>query len=350
MKQHNFSLEKYFEERFKEIKPEYHFVNGKFKDFKLWKQDFKKKLTQLLGEFPKQVPLNAEIISKVDCDKYIRYKVVYDTEKYFSIPAWLLVPKGAKEKKEKYPAVLALHGHGFFGKDSVVGIIEGGECNERKNEINSAKYNYGQVLAEEGYVVLAPDARVFGELKSIKDPFGRDPCNINFIKALYLGDVLLTLNIWDMMKAIDYLLTLPYVDREKIGACGLSFGGTRTTYISIFDNRVKASVIMGYMPKTIGYVLDPRGMNTCGSQFLPGIYKYGDVSDIIGLIAPKPLMLQAGIDDTCFPIEQQRVCCEEVKKIYKSARAEDKLEIDIFSGGHQCHPEKMIEFFNKYLR
>lgn len=341
----NFSMADYFERCFAEIKPEFHFASGNFKNFNRWKDGLKRKLVELLGEFPKErLPLNVEVVAEADCGKYLRRKVVYDVEKHFSIPAWMLVPKGIKGK-ERCPAVMALHGHGQFGKDSIVGIT--GEMNERESEIRLLNYNYGQFLAESGFVVLAPDSRVFGELKDGPDPFpGRDPCNINFIKGLYIGKILLTLNIWDLMRGIDFLQTLDFVNKSKIGACGLSWGGTRTTYITALDERVKAAVIMGYMPKTLGYALKA---NTCGSQFAPGIYKYADVSDVIGLIAPKPLQLQAGIADTCFPIYEQKACIDEVAKIYKAAGAEDKLDIDIFQGGHQCHKEKLIEFFKHYL-
>ena len=340
----NFSMAEYFERCYAEVKPEFHFATGKFKDFGRWKKELKAKLLELLGKFPEKVPLNAEVVAEADCGEYLRRKVVFDVEKHFSIPAWLLVPKGIGPE-ERRPAVLALHGHGRFGKGSVAGVV--GEGDERQAEIRMHNYDYGVALATAGFVVLVPDSRVFGELRDGFDPFpGRDPCNINFNKGLYIGKVLLTLNIWDMMKGIDFLQTLSFVDKSRIGACGLSWGGTRTTYITALDDRVKTAVIMGYMPKTVAYALEA---NTCGSQFAPGIYKYADVSDVIGLIAPKPLQLQAGIDDTCFPIYEQKACINEVARIYKSAGAGDKLDIDIFSGGHQCHKEKLIEFFNRSL-
>ncbi|MBI3008153.1 MAG: hypothetical protein HYY56_01325 [Candidatus Omnitrophica bacterium] len=335
----------YFEKCFAEIEPELHFASGRFNDFNKWKKKLKTKLLELLGEFPESVSLNPEFVAEADCGRYLRRKIVYDVEKHFSIPAWLLVPKGIKAKEQR-PAVLALHGHGQFGKDSAAGVV--GEIDERQAEINRHNYNYGQFLAEAGFVVLVPDSRVFGELRDGTDPFpGRDPCNVNFNKGLYIGKILLTLNIWDMMKGIDFLQTLDFVDKSRIGACGLSWGGTRTAYITVLDERIKASVIMGYMPKTSGYALDA---NTCGSQFVPGIYRYADVPDIIGLIAPKPLQLQAGIDDACFSIYQQRACIDEVASIYKAAGAKDKLDIDIFSGAHQCHRERLISFFNRCLK
>ena len=90
-------------------------------------------------------------------------------------------------------------------------------------------------------------------------------------------------------------------------------------------------------------------MLLCGIQHLPQMYSYGDVADIAGLIAPRPLLVESGIYDDCFPIEATLQAHEHLRRIYRAAGAEDRLHIDVFSGAHQFHGPSAREFFDRYL-
>ncbi len=89
--------------------------------------------------------------------------------------------------------------------------------------------------------------------------------------------------------------------------------------------------------------------NFCGVQYLPGIYVHGDVADIAGLIAPRPLLIESGIYDAGFPIEASLAAHDHLRRIYRAAGAEDKLHVDVFSGGHQFHGPSARDFFDAYL-
>lgn len=78
---------------------------------------------------------------------------------------------------------------------------------------------------------------------------------------------------------------------------------------------------------------------------LPHLYKYADVADIAGLIASRPLLIESGVHDQCFPIEPVLSAHEHLKRIYQAAVALDRLRIDIFAGGHQFHGPVAFEFF-----
>ena len=162
-----------------------------------------------------------------------------------------------------------------------------------------------------------------------------------------MGINLLTLNIWDGMRTIDYLLTRKEVDRDRIGCLGLSFGGTMTTYITVMDERIKAADIICYLTTTKHYAIDTG--NFCGSQFLPHMYRYGDVADVAGLIAPQPLLVESGIKDSCFSITSAREAHKKLRRIYKAAGTGDKLEFDIFPGEHMFSGRKAFNFFEKRL-
>ena len=156
------------------------------------------------------------------------------------------------------------------------------------------------------------------------------------------------LNIFDAMRCLDYLCELDYVDGDSIGAMGLSFGGTMTTWISLLDDRIKVADIICYSCCFKNFAVDDG--NFCGSQFVPGLFQLCDVPDLHGLIAPKPLLAEIGTKDECFSIHDALECSEKVKRIYNAAQVPDNYEVDLFEGGHQFSGNKAFDFFNKHLK
>ena len=339
------SMEWYYLAEEKETVPSLSFKGRSKEDFERWHRELKEKLLELLGDFPKKVPLRPDKLGEEDCGDFIREKYTIATEKHMRLPLYLLKPKVSSEKR--LPAILCCHGHGPFGKDSVAGVTFGQA--ERKKDIREHNYNYGEQMAKRGYITICPDFRPFGERVAYTEPYpNRDKCNVYFIKGLLLGQVLLARNIHDGMCVLDFLLTQKEVDPERIGCMGLSFGGTMTTYISALDERIKAADIICYLTTTRHYAIETA--NFCGSQFVPYLYRYADVADIAGLIAPRPLLVESGVNDTCFKFDSARKAHEHLKRIYEAAGAGDKLEFDIFLGEHSFSGEKAFSFFDKYLK
>lgn len=213
--------------------------------------------------------------------------------------------------------------------------------------INDHNYNYAEQMAKEGFLTISPDLRGFGERREEPDRDSCNPCNLNFIKGALIGTYPLTLNIWDIKCCIDYLETRSEVDPTRIGMMGLSQGGTMTTFTSAADTRIKAADIMGYVNPWAGFAIYKSKI--CGSQVVPEIHKYFDTDEIAGLIAPRPLLLEMGIYDDCFYIQDLLKGFEGVREIYKAAGAEDRLWTDIFPGSHAFGGNKAFEFFKKYL-
>ena len=208
-------------------------------------------------------------------------------------------------------------------------------------------------MAKAGYAVIAIDWRGFGERDDHQKPNwndnigGRDICNIHYIRANILGMTLLGMNIHDGSCALDYLCNQDFVDDDRIGVMGLSFGGTMATWISICDDRIKATDIICYSDRFADFGM--RDTNFCGSQITPGLYELCDVPDLQGLIAPRPLLVEIGVYDDCFLVESAMSCFREVEKIYIAADSSDKLELDLFEGGHQWSGRKTLRFFGKHL-
>ena len=344
------SMERYYLAEEKDTVPSLSFRGKSKKDFQRWHSELKAKLLELLGEFPEKVPLEPDELGEEDCGDYLRKKYTIATEEHMSLPLYLLKPKGIPPAK-KLPAILCCHGHGPFGKDSVVGVTFGQQ--ERERNIREFNYNYGEQMAKRGYITICPDFRPFGERVAYTEPFAdfygyrMDKCNHYFIKGALLGQILLTRNIHDGMCVLDFLSIQKDVDPERIGCMGISYGGVMTTYISALDERIKAADISCYLT-TKRHCIETS--NFCGSQFVPHLYRYADVADVAGLIAPRPLLVESGVNDTCFKFEFSRKAHKQLKRIYEAAEAEDKLEFDIFLGEHSFAGNKAFSFFDKHLK
>jgi hypothetical protein len=237
------------------------------------------------------------------------------------------------------------HGHGPFGKDSVAGIRT---TPEREANILGSNYDFALQLALEGFVTLAPDLRGFGERRDPSDHIpNRDLCNVNFIKGALFGVYPLTLNIFDIKRCIDYLETMDEVAGDRIGMMGLSQGGTMTCFTTAVEPRIKACDIIGYVNPFADFAV--RRGNFCGSQIVPGIYKYFDTFDVAGLIAPRPCLLEMGERDDCFFFDCLQRGYEGTKQIYEAAGAGELLWTDVHPGGHAYSGVKAPEFFKTYL-
>jgi dienelactone hydrolase len=289
-------------------------------------------LRALLGPLPQPVPLDTETLESVQCDGYRRDKIVFDTEHDMSVPAYLLVPDG---RVDEGAAVLACHGHGP-GKSQAVGL-------EHTNAPNS---DYALQLVRQGYVVLAPDLRCFGERQDW-NPEDHYACDTNLVHAVMAGWNPLTQNVWDLARCLDLLCEHPLVDASRIGMVGLSYGATVTLFLAAFDQRVAAAVVSGYFSSW--KVSHKMPWNMCGSQVLHGMLGRLEHEDLGALIAPRPLLIESGTKDDLFPFATAAESVRRTRLVYEHLGAADRLAHDIFEGEHQWHGVEAIPFLNHWL-
>ena len=220
----------------------------------------------------------------------------------------------------------------------------------RKN-IEEHNYDYGHQMAEAGFVTYAMDWMNGGErsdaarLSGIAQ--GRDWCNLYYLNATMLGFTSLSLNLGHGRAATDFVATLPEVDASRLGVMGLSGGGTMTVWTALTDERFKAAEVICYSHLWAQFGL--HDLNYCGMQVAPGLFRLVDLPDLQGLIAPRPLLIDIGLEDTCFSKDGALACFEQLKNIYAAAHASSSLELDCFPGGHAWGGRRSISFFQKYL-
>ena len=320
-----------------------------------WRLRAKSRLLEALGPWPESVPLAAEEVERQDGGDHWRTKVLYDSDAFSTVPAWLLVPK-ALPPGERRPALLCAHGHGR-GKDDPAGVIDPAlPEEERQHQATAAahhNYDYARQFVRRGYICLVPDWRGFGERKAPADwsRSGRDPCNVLAMAYGYFGFQLLALDLWDAMRGVDYLQSRPEGEAERIGAVGLSFGGTMTTYLTALDDRIRAADIVCYLSTVRHDALTMRGRaNFCGNQFMRDLLTFGDIATVASLIAPRPLLAEIGERDDCFVVEDALRCYRAVEQVYQAAGAADRLSRDVFPGPHAFSGRLAFDFFERWLR
>lgn len=342
-----FSLTEYFNTRCAEMEPLFAFSATTESEARKWRGRALAKIRDLLGETPAWTPLDAEILETKDMGSYVREKIVYDSDPYSSVPAYILIPKNVPVPA---PALLCLHGHGP-GKDAVAGVTDANEHHtpeEMARAIEQFNYDYARQFAQRGYVTFTFDFRCFGERASRDcNIWSRDPCNVHFIRGSLLGINTLALDIHDAIRAIDYLSERPEVDASRIGCVGLSFGGTMTLWTTAMDKRVKAAVISGYLCEFASFAV--RDANFCGSQYVPALRRYFDIADIAALIAPRPLLIESGLQDDGFPIDSAIRAFERLKTAYQAWNKPERVAQDVFEGGHKFHGPEAFRWFDRWL-
>jgi len=296
-----------------------------------WRERCRARLDALLGPDPERVALDLEVRNEVDAGTYTRASVVFDSEPAMSVPAFLLVPH---KREHPGPAVLAVHGHGP-GKAEICGL----ESGEHPGD-------YAHRLAEQGYVVLAPDLRCFGERVDWAPP-DRYPCDLNLVHAYAAGTNPLAQNLWDLARGLDVLEEHELVDPSRIGAVGFSYGGTLTLFLAARDERVRAAIVSGYV--STWQEAHRMPWNLCGSQVLPGMLTELDHAALGALVAPRALLVETGDDDPIFPVAGARDVVEALGVVYETIGERDAVEHHVFAGGHRWDGSTAGEFLARHL-
>ena len=345
----NLSPQRMFNDLASEHKPEYRFKGRDKKAFSAWKRKTLPKVLATIGDAPPRVTPNPELLAQWEYNGLIRQRWIIDVQKHLSATLLVNIPKGLK-KGEKRPAILCCHGHGAFGKEPVMGNDSSPDL---RGYIQDLKYNYGDVMAQKGFITYAIDWIGFGERNDnnkpnhIKPVEGQDWCNLYYLHATMFGMTSLSINVAHGKAATDVVVSLPQVDKNRLGVMGLSGGGTMTVWMSLCDERIKASEIICY--SDLWALMGIRDINYCGMQVAPGLYKLVDIPDLQGLIAPRPLLVDIGANDTCFKVEGALKCQKQLTKIYRAAGVSDLLELDFHPNEHSWGGNKSEAFFKKHL-
>ena len=127
---------------------------------------------------------------------------------------------------------------------------------------------------------------------------------------------------------------------------GISGGGMHTFFSACVDERIKACVISGYYSTFADSIL---AMQHCPCNFIPGLAQFGEMYDLIGLIAPRPVLIEAGSRDPIFPITAVAKSVHKAREVYQVFAAASQLETDFFEGRHRIHGNRAYDFLMQKL-
>jgi hypothetical protein len=118
-------------------------------------------------------------------------------------------------------------------------------------------------------------------------------------------------------------------------------------WLALCDERLKAAEIICYSDLWEHFGI--RDINYCGMQVAPGLYKLVDLPDLQGLLAPRPLLIDIGANDSCFKVDTAMECYRRLSRIYAAAGAAEKLQLDLHAGEHGWGGNKAPAFFGHHL-
>jgi dienelactone hydrolase len=294
-------------------------------------------LSCLGGNWPDPCPLDPRLEDSIARKGYRIEKVSYQVELGERVPAYVLIPDSATVNSPA-PGVAVWHQHaGRFdlGKSEPAGLI------------GNPMHFTGTALAQEGYVVLCPDAICFEERKDTV-LHGSDFERFTFLRYLVGGKCLAWKNILDMRRAIDYFTSRPDVNANAIGCYGHSLGSVFTWLVGPWEPRLKCLAGNCCLP-TYSATHRIRCLHSY-STFIPGLHQYGDTPDVAALIAPRPLHLNFGAEDTSSPIPEVREGMEVIARAYASRDASDNFSFFIEEdSGHVLSDQMWERTRSKFL-
>ena len=278
------------------------------------------KFIERIGGLPERTPLNPQITGVVRRDGYRVEKIIFESQPKHYVTGALFVPDPARFKPP-YPGVIEPVGHSFTAK---------------AREIYQS---VGALLALNGMVALVFDPIDQGERGQMLSQWPslsgtKAHTNVG-VGSMLLGRNTARFEIWDGMRAIDYLQSRPEVDPTRIGCAGLSGGGTQTSYLMALDDRIKVAAPACYLTsfKRLLATIGPQD----AEQNIFGQLAFGmDHADYIMMRAPKPTLMCTATGDF-FDISGTWDTYRYAKRLYSRMGFAERVDLIEHDGEHNYH-------------
>jgi poly(3-hydroxybutyrate) depolymerase len=292
----------------------------------------RRELLYMLGldPLPKRTPLNAQITGTLERPGYRIEKLVFQSLPGLYVTGNFYVPANTSGS---LPAILYVSGHSPHPL--------------------GAKTQYqdrAAWFAAHGYACLILDTLEFGEVAGIHHGIH----DLNMWNWLSLGYTPAGVEVWNAMRAIDYLDTRREVDRQRIGMTGISGGGATTWFTAAVDERVAAVV-----PGLSTYTFSSQARHWVAAGQCDCIYFHNtfltDLPVVGALIAPRPLLFFNGRRDPDFPPDGYQEVYRRVKRIYDlyAGHNSDRVRQVEDDVGHSDVPlfrRETRQWMNRWLR
>ncbi len=329
------------------------------KDFAKWKAQARHVLAECMQNLqPAPKAYAMEVTDRERRDGYEARKIRFNLSEWSRVPAYLLVPEG----KGPFPAIVLLHDHGAhfsIGKEKMVRPFHvAPEVMEDADQWASQCYDgqyVGDYLARHGYVVLAVDALFWGE-RGRKEGTSYDAQQALASNFLQMGASWGAFINVDDMRSAEFLASLPFVDKKRVGSLGFSMGAYRSWMLAALTDVVRASASICWMNTTEHLMTLTNNQNKGGSAYamlIPALRRYLDYPHVASIACPKPTLFFNGTRDKLFPIEGVRDAYREMEAVWQSQGASDRLVTKLWDEKHFFNKEmqkETLEFFDRWLK
>lgn len=329
------------------------------KDFAKWKAQARHVLAECMQNLqPAPKAYAMEVTDREQRDGYEARKIRFNLSEWSRVPAYLLVPEG----EGPFPAIVLLHDHGAhfsIGKEKMVRpfhvapeVME--DADQWARQCYDGQY-VGDYLARHGYVVLAVDALFWGE-RGRKEGTSYDAQQALASNFLQMGTSWGAFINVDDMRSAEFLASLPFVDKKRVGSLGFSMGAYRSWMLAALTDVVSASASVCWMNTTEHLMTLTNNQNKGGSAYamlIPALRRYLDYPHVASIACPKPTLFFNGTRDKLFPIEGVRDAYREMEAVWKSQGASDRLVTKLWDEKHFFNKEmqkETLEFFDRWLK
>jgi cephalosporin-C deacetylase-like acetyl esterase len=304
-----------------------------------------------LWPLPEKTPLNAKITGTVEGTGFVVEKLHFQSKPGLYVTGNLYRPtaSGGRRPPGKLPAVLYVCGHSNRGRDGN----------------KTAFQDHGMWFATNGYVCLVIDTLQLGEIPGVHHgTYGRPYLHLkaygiknrDVLENRWwwqaLGYTPAGVECWNGIRGIDYLVSRPDVDAERIAVTGISGGGAATFWIAAADERVKCAVPVSGMSDLESYVTNKVINGHCDCMFLINTYQW-EWTTIAALVAPRPLLFANSDNDRIFPMDGNRRIIDRLRKLYKMYDRPELVDEYVSKGGHDYRPDLRVAIFqwiNKHIK
>lgn len=300
--------------------------------------DWKAKLPRLRREYldmlglwplPPRTPLVAKVTGTLKRDAVTIEKVHFQSRPGLYVTGNLYRPE---KVEKKLPAVLYVCGHSGRGRDGN----------------KTAFQDHGMWFARNGYVCLIIDTLQLGEVKGVH----HGTYNLGRFWWHSTAYTPAGVEAWNGIRALDYLVSRPDVDADRLGVTGISGGGAVTIWIAAADERVKVAVPVSGMSDLHSYVANKVVNGHCDCMFLVN-FRAWEWTTIAALIAPRPMLFANSDNDLIFPMDGNRRIIDRLRQVYRLYDKPDLVDDHVSKGGHDYRPDLRLAIFrwiNRHLK